>query len=164
VLFLVDRSESVAEEFDPKADPKSPRAHVDLRWDRIKKFINDSVELRGPRHDRDKAGVIVFGRRPRLEIPPSDAPRFNFQEITSTIDNNYTDIGAAIKLALASFPEGTAKRVVLLSDGNQNTGDAEEQAKLAKHNGVQIDVVPLAAGQRVENEGPVQSGEARPGA
>lgn len=162
VLFLVDRSESIPEEFDPKADPRSPRARVDLRWERVKKFINDSVELRGARHDRDKAGVIVFGRRPRLEIPPSDAPRFNFQEVSGAIDNNYTDIGAAIKLALASFPEGTAKRIVLMSDGNQNMGNAEEQAKLAKHNGVQIDVVPLAAGYRNENEVLVQSVEAPP--
>src|SRR5439155_8005768 len=84
------------------------------------------------------------------------------REIGSTIDNNYTDIGAAIKLALASFPEGTAKRIVLMSDGNENMGNAEEQAKLAKHNGVQIDVVPLAAGYRNENEVLVQSVEAPP--
>src|SRR5262249_47388794 len=73
---------------------------------------------------------------------------------------NYTDIGAAIKLALASFPEGTAKRIVLLSDGNENLGNAEEQARIAKLNGVQIDVVPLATGQRNENEVLVQSVEA----
>ena len=74
---------------------------------------------------RDKAGLIVFGRRPRLELPPSDAPQFNFQELAGTIDGNYTDIAAALKLALASFPEGTGKRIVLLSDGNQNRGDAD---------------------------------------
>ena len=33
------------------------------------------------------------------------------------MDTNYTDIAAAIKLALASFPEGTAKRIVVISDG-----------------------------------------------
>src|SRR5581483_8478302 len=119
-------------------------------------------EKRGMAHDRDKAGIIVFGRRPRLELPPSDAPRFNFDEVSSTIDNNYTDIGAAIKLALASFPEGSAKRIVLLSDGNENIGNAEEQAKIARQNGVQIDVVPLAAGYRNENEVLVQSVEAPP--
>ncbi|OAI38936.1 hypothetical protein AYO40_01480 [Planctomycetaceae bacterium SCGC AG-212-D15] len=160
VLFLVDRSLSVPEEHDLTVDPKSPQARVDLRWERVKKFINEAVEKRGSSHDRDRAGVIVFGRRPRLELPPSAVPRFNMREITSQVDPTYTDIAAALKLALASFPEGTAKRVVLISDGNENLGNAEEQARIAKQNGVQIDVMPLAAGQRNDNEVLVQSVEA----
>ncbi|GIW82170.1 MAG: hypothetical protein KatS3mg105_3977 [Gemmatales bacterium] len=160
VLFVVDRSLSVPEEHDPDADPKSPRARVDLRWNRIKKFINESVEHR--RHKSDQAGLIVFGRRPRLELPPSAVPRFNFEEVTSTIDNNYTDIAAAIKLALASFPEGTARRIVLISDGNENIGNVLEQARLAKLNDIPIDVIPLAAGYRKDNEVLVERVEAPP--
>jgi uncharacterized membrane protein len=156
VLFLVDRSLSIPEE--PAVDAAGRT--IDARWERIKKFINDAVALRGAAHEQDSAGLIVFGRRPRLELPPSKAPRFNFQEVFGTIDGNYTDIGAAIKLALASFPEQTGKRIVLLSDGNENLGNAEEQARFAKDNGVQIDVVPLAAGHRTENEVLVQSIEA----
>jgi uncharacterized membrane protein len=158
VMFLVDRSLSIPEEWE--SDPSSPGKSVDKRWERIRKFINDAVVRRGPEHKRDKAGVIVFGRRPRLELPPSDVPNLNFTDVTSPIDGYYTDIGAAIKLALASFPEGTAKRIVLLSDGNENLGNAEEQARIAKTNDVQIDVVPLAAGQRNENEVLIQSVEA----
>jgi uncharacterized membrane protein len=161
-LFLVDRSLSIPEEYDPQAPADSPR--VDLRWDRIEKFINDAVALRGPQHKYDRAGLILFGRRPRLELPPSNAPFFNFhfKDAASNIDGNYTDIAAAIKLALASFPEGTGKRIVLISDGNENLGNAEEQARIAKINGAQIDVVPLAAGYRNENEVLVQSIEAPP--
>jgi uncharacterized membrane protein len=160
VLFVVDRSLSVPEEL--AADPKAKDKTIDLRWERTKKFINESVEKRGTGHERDKAGLIVFGKRPRLELPPSDAPRFKFLEIASTVDGNYTDIAAAIKLALASFPEGSGKRIVLLSDGNENLGNAEEQARIAKQNGVQIDVVPLGAGQRNENEVLVERVEAPP--
>jgi len=149
VLFLVDRSLSIPEEWDPTTK-------TDLQFERIKKFINDSVASRT--ESRDKAGVIVFGRRPRLELPPSDAPKMNFNEVFSTIDTNYTDIAGALKLALASFPEGTAKRIVLLSDGNENLGDALEQARIAKLNGAQIDVVPII--YRNENEVMVQSVEA----
>ncbi len=144
VLFLLDRSLSMPEDLDD--------------WERIKKFINDSVLLR--KEQRDKAGLIVFGRRSRLELPPSNVKKLNFNEVASVIDANYTDIGAAIKLALASFPEGTAKRIVLISDGNENLGNAEEQARLAKLNGVQIDVVPIV--YRNENEVMVQSVEAPP--
>src|SRR5205807_1055993 len=92
VLFLVDRSFSIPEQLE--TDPQSPRTRIDRRWERIKKFINWTVERRGPGHERDKAGVIVFGRRPRLEFPASDAARLNFSEIASTIDGNYTDIAA----------------------------------------------------------------------
>jgi Mg-chelatase subunit ChlD/uncharacterized membrane protein len=154
VLFLVDRSLSVPQEL------WSEDRTVDLRWLREKKFINEAVEKRGSGHERDKAGLIVFGKRPRLELPPSDAPRFKFQEFASTVDGNYTDIAAAIKMALASFPEGSGKRIVLMSDGNENIGNAEEQARIAKQNGVQIDVVPLGAGQRNENEVMVERVEA----
>jgi uncharacterized membrane protein len=161
VLFLVDRSLSIPEEYDPEAPIDSPR--VDLRWDRVEKFLNEAVALRGPQHKFDRAGLILFGRRPRLELPPSNAPLFNFRfKDASNIDGNYTDIAAAIKLALASFPEGTGKRIVLISDGNENLGNAEEQARIAKLNGAQIDVVPLAAGYRNENEVLVQSVEAPP--
>src|SRR5262249_37643666 len=110
-LFLVDRSLSIPEDVDPAANPDSLQGQVDRRKARIEKFINESVENRGPGHERDKAGLILFGRRPRLELPASDAPRFNFhfKDVVSTVDGNYTDIAAALKLALASFPEGAGK-------------------------------------------------------
>jgi hypothetical protein len=164
-LFLVDRSLSVPEQVDEQAPPDpvpGKTRPVDHRWERIKKFINESVEKRGEAHKRDKAGLIVFARRPRLELPPSDAPRFNFVDVASNLDRNYTDIAAAIKLALASFPESSAKRIVLISDGNENLGNAEEQARIARQNGVQIDVVPLARGQKNQNEVLVQSVEVPP--
>jgi uncharacterized membrane protein len=163
-LFLVDRSLSIPEDIDPNTPPDSLQAQVDRRKQRIENFINTAVETRGPGHERDRAGLILFGRRPRLELPPSDAPKFNFhfKDAASTVDGTYTDIAAAIKLALASFPEGSGKRIILLSDGNENLGNAEEQARIAERNGVQIDVVPLAAGHRNENEVLVQAVEAPP--
>src|SRR5207302_536833 len=150
VLFLVDRSYSIPEEYDPETKGDSNR--IDRRWERVEKFINDTVALRGPEHKYDRAGLILFGRRPRLELPPSNAPLFNFhfKDAASTIDGNYTDIAAAVNLALASFPEGTGKRIVLISDGNENLGNAEEQPRIAKINGAQIDGVPLASGYRTE--------------
>jgi uncharacterized membrane protein len=152
VLFVFDRSYSIPEELEP--DPKST---IDRRQERIRRFINESVEIHGRHHTQDRAGLIVFGRQPKLELQPISTPRFNLKDIASQIDGNYTDIGAAIKLALASFPPDTGKRIVLLSDGNENLGNMEEQARLARLNNVQIDVVPLAAGQRNQNEVLVES-------
>jgi uncharacterized membrane protein len=154
LLFLVDYSYSIPQELDPDA-PKH-----DLRWERLTTFINQSVANRGAGHKRDQAGVIVFGRRPRPELPPTDSFGLNFTKVESSIDRNYTDINGALKLALASFPPATRKRVVLLSDGYENLGNAEEQLRQARHDNVQIDVVPLAKDYRNENEVLVQSVEA----
>ena len=160
VFYVIDRSLSIPEEFDAGTNLDSTR--VDRRWERIERFVNDTVKYRGALHKNDRAGLILFGRRPRLEFPASTAPLFNFKlkDSTVVIDGTYTDIAAALKLTLASFPEGTGKRVVLFSDGNENLGNAEEQARVAKQNGVQIDIVPLATGYRNENEVLVQSVEA----
>src|SRR5947209_8824164 len=163
VLFLVDRSLSIPQEIDPTVPEDRPIGQRDKRWRRVKQFVNDAVEKRGTDHARDQAGVIAFGRRPRLVLPAGEVPKLNFsEEIIAGLDENYTDVAAAIKLALASFPEGTAKRIVLLSDGNENLGNAEEQARIAAQNGVQIDTVPLAAGYRNENEVLVERVEAPP--
>jgi uncharacterized membrane protein len=151
VLFLWDRSLSMPQELEGSRDH---------REERIKSFINTSVAERGPGHEHDLAGLIVFGRWPRLELPPSDAPQFRLRKVASTVDDTHTDISAALKLALASFPEGTGKRIVLISDGNENLGKAEEQARIAKQNGVQIDVVPVSAGRRSDNEVLVERVEA----
>jgi uncharacterized membrane protein len=144
VLFVWDRSYSTPKDLDG----------------RIIEFINAAVEKRGPGHEHDQAGLIVFGRTARLELEPKAVPRFGFKDILSEVDRNYTDIGGAIKLALASFPEGTGKRIVLISDGNENLGNAEEQARIAKVNGVQIDVVPLASGRNYDKEVLIHSVEA----
>ena len=42
-----------------------------------------------------------------------------------------------------SFPEDTARRIVVLSDGNENRGNLFEQALTAKSLGVQVDVLPI---------------------
>ena len=102
---------------------------------------------------RPAAAAGVAAQR-RAALQPHRAARAD--------DGNYTDIAAALKLALASFPEGTGKRIVLISDGNENLGNAEEQARLAKTLKVQIDVLPLAAGKRNDDEVLVERVEAPP--
>jgi hypothetical protein len=158
VLFVVDRSKSIPEELVEGAGKKDDRREI-----RIRKFLNQAVAERGAGHERDRAGLIIFGRGPRLELPPSDAPRFNLtDELPKPADGDHTDIAAALKLALASFADDSGKRIVLISDGNENLGNAEEQARQAKSNGVEIDVLPLAAGQSNEDEVLVERVEAPP--
>ena len=89
------------------------------------------------------AGLVVFGKEPRVEVPPAPSELNLPMGIESTIDPENTDLGAALKLALAAFPEDTARRIVVLSDGNENRGNLLEQALAAKSLGVQVDVLPI---------------------
>ncbi len=44
---------------------------------------------------------------------------------------------------MASFPADSARRVVIVTDGNENIGNALEQARGMAQSGVGIDVVPV---------------------
>ena len=90
----------------------------------------------------DLSGIVVFGKEPRVENPPSPNPGPKLA-IENTVDGENTDLGAAVKLALASFPEDTARRLVLLSDGNSNRGNDLEQVLAAKSLNIPIDVLPI---------------------
>ena len=71
-----------------------------------------------------------------------------------------------MKLAQATFPEDAAKRVVVASDGNQNLGNAVEQAQGLAAAGIGIDVLPIryhnlaeVAVERVALPGDVRRGQ-----
>src|SRR5262249_25851148 len=49
----------------------------------------------------------------------------------------------AMKLAQATFPHGTSRRIVVLSDFKENVGDALAEGRILADAGVGIDVVPL---------------------
>ena len=68
--------------------------------------------------------MIVFGQNAEVEIPPVD---FNIQlgrKVESLLDRDYTNLSGAMQRAMAMFPHDSAKRIVLVTDGNQNVGDA----------------------------------------
>jgi len=132
VFYLLDQSLSIPEE--------QRRAMVD--------YVNAAVELH--REGGDRAGVIVFGRDAAIEIPPFDDDVQVMWPIESLLDEQCTDLSAAMRLAQASFPEDAAKRIVVVSDGNENLGDAVEQARKLAGDGVGIDVVPVHYRQRGE--------------
>jgi uncharacterized membrane protein/Mg-chelatase subunit ChlD len=122
VLFLLDRSDSVP------ADQQEAAI----------RYVNEAARRMGP---NDTAGVLVFGGDAYVEFMPS--PKLKVTNIASVVSRDYTDLAGAIRLAMAAFPEDAQKRVVLLSDGNENLGNAAEEALAAASTGVQIDTVPI---------------------
>ncbi len=131
VLFLMDRSYST-QSLEREQE----------------EFIQAACEDIPP---NDRVGLIDFARSPFLQqlpmrggyfIPPGRLPAMP--------DTDRTDVAAAIRLAMAMFPHDTAKRIVLMSDGNDNMGDVATEARRAKADGIPIDVVPLRYSRRNE--------------
>jgi len=93
---------------------------------------------------RDEAGVIVFGEEASIEL--TVGPNVAMGEVQSYVGGEQTDLAGAVRLAMAAFPQGYMKRIVVYSDGNETRGAALEEVKLAQASGVAVDVVPLSIG------------------
>src|SRR6187455_2365137 len=92
----------------------------------------------------DVAGIVAFGKEALVERLPSDLQEID--RIASAPVKSATDIGGALRLATALFPDDAQKRIVLLSDGNDTTGDGQAEAALAASRGVRIETRRIGLG------------------
>jgi uncharacterized membrane protein len=127
-IFVLDRSSSMS-----AAETGAAEA-----------FVKKSLEALGT---DDKAGLVTFGKNPVVDVNTGSLRSLG--RIYANPDPSATDLAAAIRLASATFGDGTARRLVVLSDGNETVGDAAQAAQAAAMDGIQIDVVkPDAAARR----------------
>jgi Mg-chelatase subunit ChlD len=125
VLFVVDASNSI--------ESGELSAALD--------YVNAAAKQQsGDRGDR--AGVVVFGGEPAVEVPPIEHP-WQVAKIESEYQPQFTNLEAALKLAQVTFPTDSANRVVIVSDGNENEGHAKRVASQLLDSGVGIDAVPI---------------------
>ena len=122
VFFLLDRSDSIPSGQQEAALKFAARAISHKQRD-------------------DRAGAVVFGSEASIESSANSV--LDLQKIHAVVNTERTDIGSAIRLGTAAFPEHGQKRLVILSDGNENLGDAMGSALAALPLDVSIDVVPL---------------------
>ncbi|MCA9231018.1 MAG: VWA domain-containing protein [Planctomycetales bacterium] len=134
VIYLLDQSLSIP---------------VDQRQAMVD-YVNASVAQHHDDGHNDRYAVIVFGRDAGVEIPLVNVNIPLNRRIETVLDPEYTDLALAIQRAKAMFPFDAAKRVVLVTDGNQNQGDAQRDARAAAAAGVSIDVVPVMLSARSE--------------
>jgi uncharacterized membrane protein len=89
--------------------------------------------------NEDAAGVVVFGANALVDRLPSELAEL--AEPASEPVAGATDVAAAVRLAAAILPAGTQQRLVLLSDGNDTSGQAEQAIAAATARGIRLDVV-----------------------
>ncbi len=129
VVFLVDVSDSVSA----------------AEQERALAFVADALAEMGP---EDRAALVLFGDDALVERPMMGGGELG--QITSIPRTNQTDLAKAIRLGAAIFPAGSARRMVILSDGRPTLGQAEQAVRLARSQGVQVDVVPLTSPLQTE--------------
>ncbi len=127
-MFLLDRSDSV-----PEAEKV-----------RAEQFVDSALRQLGP---TQMAGVIAFGRDSVIDAAPGG--RRELGRVLSHVDASASDLAGAIRLASASFPDGKARRIVILTDGNETAGDAMEAATVASSDDVPVDFVQLGNDSKV---------------
>jgi uncharacterized membrane protein len=120
VVFVVDLSDSVG-----TAGREEALAYV--------------RESLAAKKDEDVAGIVAFGADALVERLPSEVAEID--GLASTPVKGATDVGAALRLAAALFPDDAQKRIVLLSDGNDTTGSGQTEASLAAARGIRVETV-----------------------
>jgi uncharacterized membrane protein len=128
VMYLLDQSESI------------PLAKRQVMLDYV---VQNVRRHRNPARE-DRAGIIVFGRDASIEIPPFDDNIPPLRRLESLLGrSDATNLESALSLAQASMPEDTSRRIVIVSDGNENLGQARKLAARVADSGIGIDVVPV---------------------
>ncbi len=122
VVFLLDISDSM-----PK---QAVAAEID--------YVRSAIQSMGP---DDQSAVVLFGADALVERSMSTARELG--TVTSAPVTNQTDLAGAMRLGLALFPSAAARRMLILSDGDQTSGDAQAVAKFAAASDVQIISVPF---------------------
>ena len=129
VIYLLDQSSSI---------PQTKREYM-------LDYVYHSVATHRRKNKKDMAGVIIFGGNAKIEAAPfeGELPLIGRIESGHDLKTDATSFEAALKLAKASFPEDTARRIVVVSDGNENQGDGLSVAQSLAADRIGIDVVPV---------------------
>jgi uncharacterized membrane protein len=148
VYFVLDQSDSVSQE----------------KRDGFFKTINHLQQNYQNKTRGDTSGTIVFGRHAKIERPLQNDVSVETKSEVQT-DHTASNIGEAVALARAAFTNPGGKRVVLMTDGNENLGDVYSELQKLRDDGDGIDIAltpPTSSAdvlvQRIEIPQQVRSG------
>ncbi|HEY5651347.1 MAG TPA: VWA domain-containing protein [Acidimicrobiia bacterium] len=129
VFFLLDRSDSVGVESRTAQE----------------RIVNQAIELAGP---TDRVGVGVFGAG--LEVDTALTIGLESIRIGAVSEGSATDLETALRSAGSLLPSEGSRRIVVLSDLVETSGDARVAARELAADGVAVDVLPLAAARSAD--------------
>lgn len=104
------------------------------------RFIASALQARG---SNDLASIVATGQSSVVEQPPQ--PLADFRQFESVVNPDYTNLESGLALGGALLPSSYRRRVVLLSDGRENLGDAVGEAQLLRSEGIRVDTVAVSA-------------------
>lgn len=137
VVLVVDVSESVDRYATAVTDNQG--RSVPLRGE-IDRIVRQLDQARGP---DDLLGIVAFTERPIAIATPTTASLAG--RTIEPIQSDGTDIASAIDFARSLVPPDATGRILLITDGNETTGDATAAAERAATgpSPVQIDTLPI---------------------
>lgn len=103
--------------------------------------------------DNDRVGLIVFAGDAFTQLPLTPdfvSAKLYLNEIsTGMVENQGTDIGAAIQVAMNSFSgmKDVGRAIVVITDAEDQIGDAVSVAQAAHDEGIEVDVIGLGSGK-----------------
>lgn len=121
VIFLADRSASIGENEEA------------LAW------IENSVSHK---KSDDQYAVAAFGENVALEQNLGRS-RESVAQFNGKVDDSQTNLESGLQFAASLIPRDSAGRIVLLSDGNDTSGNGLETASILKNRQIEIDHVLL---------------------
>lgn len=98
-------------------------------------FINSALEIM-PKGN--KAGVILFGDNAKVD-KIIDNKSF-YKPLNSSPVSTATNIQSAVETAITLFEDGTSKRIVLITDGEENKGDILKSVPLINAENIDLKV------------------------
>ena len=119
------------------------------RLQRAKHVLNSLIG----KLDNDRVGLIVFAGDAFTQLPLTPdfvSAKLYLNEIsTGMVENQGTDIGSAIQVAMNSFSgmKDVERAIVVITDAEDQIGDAVSVAKAAHDEGIEVDVIGLGSGK-----------------
>ncbi len=93
--------------------------------------------------------LITFAENARLEPVAAQPEKVTVPQGVDAAGGMATDLESSLQLALSTFPQQGARRVVLVSDGNETQGHALTEAIRARERGVEVFTVPTGGTARL---------------
>ena len=127
VVAVIDQSESVrrfAQPADatPGAEQKSGEDETIDQW--VRRWVRESS---GNHRADDRLGVVTFDGRATVRAMPSPGIDPDGGAIDKPRDGS--DIGGALRLAMAALPPDSTRRLLLASDGNENISGGQRDIR-----------------------------------